>query len=300
MIKQLITDIAYDNISLSKALTRAKIVSSKIKNDSFKRWLTNELEGYQTDELNLIDYRKIRCSIFFRFSSSNVGIPVLILPTQNIYDLVCFHRVFEAISIIEYQLNKYNDKSKQATVEIELDTVRASALFNLVKESDRKYILYESHFIGAYQEVNVAFYQNIIELTKQKLLDTLLELNDEFPNLENEFAMTKENEEKVKNIITNHIYGDNNPTNIATGVNVEQTINTSTIKQGDEEKLKSYGVTQEEINELKSLIEQTSNDKPKLVGKAMKWLGSVTASVAGRGLYEHIPAITDFIHKLTT
>ncbi len=31
----------------------------------------------------------------------------------------------------------------------------------------------------------------------------------------------------------------------------------------------------------------------------MKWLGGVTASVAGRGLYENIPAITDFIHKYT-
>ena len=55
--------------------------------------------------------------------------------------------------------------------------------------------------------------------------------------------------------------------------------------------------TQEEIDALKEVV-QKFKDKPDFVEKTMKWLGSVTASVAGRGLYEHIPAIIDFINKL--
>ena len=59
MIKQLIKDIAYDSISLSKALTISKLIAAKIKNQTFKNWLTKELEGYEYDDVTLPDYRKV-------------------------------------------------------------------------------------------------------------------------------------------------------------------------------------------------------------------------------------------------
>ena len=56
----------------------------------------------------------------------------------------------------------------------------------------------------------------------KKLPDTLFKLDNQFPNLTNEFDNTKANMEKVQNIITNNIYGNNNPLNIAAGQHVEQ------------------------------------------------------------------------------
>lgn len=298
MIKQLITDIAYDNISLSKALTRAKLISNRVKNETFKLWITKELEGYNYQDELLPDYRKLRCVTYLTIDlpfGQRQTFPVSFEEEtdKKFLDLVLFHRAIEPIAIVEQNIEMLPTAKGQIQLTPEQVQIYGRPFQDQISA-------YHGALRSGYWEVGKAQLINIIELTKQKLLDTLLELDNEFPNLENEFSMTKENEEKVKNIITNHIYGDNNPTNIAAGLNVEQTINTSTIKQDDEEKLKSYGVTQEEINELKALIEQTSNDKPKLVGKAMKWLGGVTASVAGRGLYEHIPAITDFIHRITT
>jgi len=50
MIKELITDLAFDKITLSQALTRAKLIARQIKNDSFKNWLNKELNGYEYND----------------------------------------------------------------------------------------------------------------------------------------------------------------------------------------------------------------------------------------------------------
>jgi hypothetical protein len=94
-----------------------------------------------------------------------------------------------------------------------------------------------------YRKVAKIHYQNVIELTKQKLIDTLMELENEFPNLINDYIMSKENTDKIQNIITNHIYGNNSPTNIAAGVNVEQSIVYNSLSDEDQAKLKRYGVS---------------------------------------------------------
>ncbi|HLP34247.1 MAG TPA: hypothetical protein VK202_12275, partial [Bacteroidia bacterium] len=62
MIKSLIKDLAYDNITLSQGLTRAKLLQSKLKIDELKNWLSNELGGY-TDDKNVPDYRTFHIKI---------------------------------------------------------------------------------------------------------------------------------------------------------------------------------------------------------------------------------------------
>jgi hypothetical protein len=63
--------------------------------------------------------------------------------------------------------------------------------------------------------------------------------------------------------------------------------------------LKSYGVENEEIIELKEIIKNDSSNKTVFKEKAMKWLGGVTSAVVGRGVYEHLPQIVEFVHRLT-
>ena len=70
------------------------------------------------------------------------------------------------------------------------------------------------------------------------------------------------------------------------------------LSQNDKEVLKSYGIVDTEINDLNEIIVQNKDDKPSLQSKAMKWLGSVSASVADKGLYENIPNIADFVQKI--
>ncbi|MCR9172893.1 MAG: hypothetical protein NXI10_10390 [bacterium] len=63
MIKELIRDIAYDKITVSQALTRAKLIARQVKNDTFTNWLNKELNGYEYDDALLPEYRKIWAEI---------------------------------------------------------------------------------------------------------------------------------------------------------------------------------------------------------------------------------------------
>jgi hypothetical protein len=56
IIKYLIKDLAYENISLTQALTRTKIIAHKVNNEELKIWLLNELNGYSTQK-NFPSYR---------------------------------------------------------------------------------------------------------------------------------------------------------------------------------------------------------------------------------------------------
>lgn len=297
MIKQLINDIAFDTIKLSQALTRAKIVENKIKNDTFKKWLRKELEGYKFVDQYLPEYRKVRSAIYLtaEFPYGQTQTFPVELPDEfgaETLDLINYHRIIEPISIVEEQISSFTKPSGSLTIPNQQIQMLASLFKEVLEETDGT-ITHGARQIGKVQ------YQNVLEQTKQKLLDTLMELEEEFPNLLNDEKMSKEDNEKVQNIVTNHIYGNNNPMNIATGVSVKQNVKTSVFTVEQEEKLKSLGVEEADIKDLKHIVEYGSNDKSTLISKSMKWLGSVSASVAGRGLYEKIPAITDFIHKLT-
>lgn len=296
MIKQLIHDIAFDKISLSQALTRAKIIAYKIGNENFKNWLKYELEGYKFNSPELPKYKKIWAPIHLiaEFPNGQVEEFPVVMPEntkKEILDTLDFHRSTEAISIVEEQIR--NLKESKGFIEIS-----QYQLAMLSKLYQKQIDYYDGTIKRGRRKVGKAQYQNIIELTKQSLLDTLMQLESEFPNLIDDYKMTKENDEKVQNIITNNIYGNNNPMNIAVGQKVKQTGNTISISTSDVEKLESLGVEKQQIEELDTIIAENVNDKESLKNKAMKWLGAVSASVAARGLYDNIPEITDFIQNL--
>lgn len=296
MIKQLITDLAYDNIQLSKSLTRAKIIASKVNNQIFTEWLKSELEGYDYQDKKLPDYRMIRCIIYLvaelPFGRQH-SFPVSFNGEEDskFIDAVRYHHVTEPIAIIEQNMERLT--TSKGHIPLTPEQVEL-----LGKPFESQIAANRGALRSGYMEVGKAQYENIVELTKQKLLDTLLELDKQFPDLENEFTMTKDNVDKANNIITNNIYGNNNPLNVAAGQNIVQKDITITYSSQEYQQLKELGVPEEKIEELKGIVATDAGDKTTLKTKALKWLGSVTSSVAASGLYNNIPAITEFIHRL--
>lgn len=201
------------------------------------------------------------------------------------YEEVNYLKIFEPISVIEQQISELKD--------VGYIQLTAEEAFN-ISHGDK----YQKWVVGGHRKIAKGQFQNVVELTKQKLLDTLLELDNQFPNLTNEFDKTKANMEKVQNIVTNNVYGNNNPLNFAVGHNVEQKDINNIFHDNDYFELEKLGVDKNEIAELKQIVQTDSTDKSTLKQKALKWLGTVSASVAGRGLYDNIPAITEFIHRL--
>ncbi|MBC7571287.1 MAG: hypothetical protein H7319_16380 [Spirosoma sp.] len=293
MIKQLIEDLAYDKITLGQGMTRAKLIASKTKNSTFKEWIDRELNGYSSPKESP-GYREIACQSFivvnYPFNDRDV-VPVSITDgdMKRFYEK---HWIGQSIAHIESVITDLGD---QISMTIELP---ASFAGSLAQPFERDIQERGGAVRGVRKKFMKATYGNIIELTKQKLLDTLLELHVQFPNLENEFSMTSENVQKVENIVTNNIWGSNNPINVATGQSVTQKDITSNVIVAGYEKLATLGVEPKEIEEFKEIISANHTDKPLLKEKAMKWVTPVITNVVARGLYDNVPQIMDFVTRI--
>jgi len=294
MIKDLITDLAYEKISLAQGLTRAKLIQSKLKSDIFKSWLINELNGYDNDQ-EIPEYRILNVKIvgdfvgYFDKQWRNVPLMLQELGKSlgiNVYE----YKESSSIKLIEDTVKQSKPGS---SLRLPLDQNLVQSLSSMYRENDPHKLL-----ISVDRIIYPSQYSMILDQTKQKFLDLLLDLEEKFPDLNDGFKMTEETRNKVQNIITNNIYGSNNPMNVAVGDKVTQTENSIKITSSDAEKLSSLGVNDDQIQELKTIIKESSHDKQALKSRAMKWLGTVSASVGARGLYDNIPSITEFVQNL--
>jgi AbiTii len=252
-----------------------------------------ELEGYiNQDDNQLPAYREFPC-VFKATVKDRFG-NIAALPVkrneENEPEAVTFLsrcHIFESISSIEDNL-----KSLEGT----LTTIQLPEKMTVLFRTSFRAQNPQLNLISTSQEFPKSSLQNVVAMTRQKLLDTLLELDKEFPNLENEFKMNDKQTDKVQNIVNTTIYGNNNPLNIAAGEKIMQKdfqFNTPSYAE-----LQGYGVEESQIEELKTIVNVNQHDKPTLMSKGMKWLGTVASSIAAKGLSEHIPAITEFVHKM--
>lgn len=296
MIKELIIDIAYDKISVAQGLTRAKLIANQIKNETFKNWLSKELNGYEYNDKYLPKYRKIWAEIelFAEFSFGRTHtFPVLLDDNaeKSMKDMIYFHQVQDPISIIEQTIK---DMTKSIAV-IHLPTGMTQMIASLYEGQIEAQ---DGVVRSAKRKVAKSQLQSIVELTKQKLIDTLEELDNQFPAMESDYVVSEKNNEKISNIITNNIYGNNNPMNLAAGQNITQSEITFNFTSEQKEKLQSLGVEEEQLKELETINQNSPKGTPYRKEKIFAWLGKVTASLAAKGIYEHIPELTIFIGNL--
>ncbi|MFO0477638.1 MAG: hypothetical protein ACK50L_02490 [Bacteroidota bacterium] len=295
MIKELIRDIAFDKITVSQALTRAKLIAYEIKNEIFKSWLSKELNGYEFEDVLLPKYRKIWSEIQltaeFPFGKIHTFPVVLDETNKEFAEKLNFHRATEPIAIIEQNVAQMKDG--KGSIHLPGGMVQLlGELYSTHIEAQGGVIRSGKRTIGKVQ------LSNIIELTKQKLIDTLQELEEQFPEIDNKYIMNEENDKKVGNIITNNIYGNNNPLNVAAGDNIKQGDINFTINKGHLEKLKEYGVDDSALQELTVIDKVTPQGNPERKSKIMGWLGKVTASLAAKGVYESIPQVVEYVGSL--
>ncbi|MDR6525306.1 hypothetical protein J2787_000676 [Chryseobacterium rhizosphaerae] len=101
-----------------------------------------------------------------------------------------------------------------------------------------------------------------------------------------------------QNIITNNMYGDNNSLNNAVGTNITiSSTNSISLSDNQRQELKAIGVQEQEVEELNNIISEDTKDKGELSKKLFAWVSSVTASLVSRGLYDHIPQVSNFVNQ---
>lgn len=300
MIKNLISDLIHKKISLSEALTRAKLISLEINNETFRNWLKRELEGYNYDDEDLPLYRQIYSPMYLEVVVRNgqemsfqVFAPESVSKKER--QILEIHRELGPITAIE----KLIDDLTGSTARMNIPTKLHQTLYQFLTNHEKAQIkLYQARLSNGYREVNKIQLSNIIEMTKQKLIDTLADLHTQFPNLMDDFKPNKEESETLQNIVTTNIYGGTNPMNVAVGENITQSDIVFNITLEQKEQLKSFGVEEEQLTELETINRENPKGTPKRKDKIFAWLGKVTASLAAKGIYEHIPELTQFVGNL--
>ena len=290
MIKGLIKDIAYDKITLTQALTRAKLIGYKIKNEEFKLWLSQELSGYKYAK-GIPDYRILEtetvADVFNPFIRSyEMKIEISSSIKEEIGEDLYRWYFTNGISSLERTINKtkgnfcYMLLGSEATEFIRqyLSLPRDTRLNHLMKK------------------VAVSLLFTILANTKQRLLDILMELDNEFPNLENEYG-TMEDDFKAKQIINNTIHGNVSNTNFGLGetVNQEQTIHQSQLN-GILEELSTLGVESKDLQELETIV--SKSDEKSLSKKLIAWAGRISQKSIEKGVELQIPIILEKINSL--
>ncbi len=282
MIKQLIEDLTFNKISLNQALTRAKIIAYKINNDDFKEWLVGEINGDYKDR-ELPKYKIISCDIYAEVAIPFQGTKTIPMDVTLVKDLAgdySFNEMRITQSIGTLELGQSQSKKNQYGYDyFPMDLT--NQFKKMTTDGDR--------IIAIKRRIQLSQIDYILEQTKQRLLDTLLELNEKFPDLENDYVDSNFNNQKVQNIITQNIYGNNS--NIAVGDNINQSIVADQKIEKLINELQKLGVDSNEVSELKDIIQQ--EDKKGIGKKILNWLGKLSTKVVEKGIELELPAIIE-------
>lgn len=271
LVEELRNDIVNPNNKLSDALRKAKILASILKDKEFKKWIDNELNGYK-NENELPEYRVLSTQNFGTFSGSfgsgakNVGVPIWKMPDD-------FQKQWSVSKFTNgiRELESLAEEGQQKSL-IRKWPAEAVALWNMKYEEDSDYNL-----VGAYSEISKSAIEAIIDTTRNKLLDFILELSEFNPEVySSEEAISELPKEEVKNIFNYTIYGDNNI--VSSGQHVHQNVEQNVFKKNFESLsnfLKEKGVSESDIVNLKKAI-QADGEVEKDFGQNVKaWIGNM-------------------------
>ena len=296
MIKNLIRDLAHDSISLSQALTRTKLIQSKLKVEELKIWLTNELNGYSNKE-EVPEYRNLKVNVVGHFIDDFgrewKNAPLMLEDLGRSLDIDFYdHTVSASIKTIEDAIMQ---TGKEEVIMIPFGQSFVNRLADLYRKNDSR-----THLISAGSIVIPSQYRHILEQTKQRLLDTLLDLQDKFNNIDDDFIATNESKAQARNIINYHIYGGSNNSNIAVGENVAQNGNQQDIGaniQGSLDQLRRALVPNDEIEKIQTIVNSNESQQTKF-SKAMKWIGELSKNMIAKGIEIKLPEIIEATEKM--
>lgn len=292
MIDSLIEKIASNEVDSPTALNQAKIIASKIKNENFKQWINYELKGYPQEFLNkLPDYRifsvQIRGDIIDQWGIPSEDILFVMDDFVKQFNIDDPYKHYERqnISTIEHAVN-----NAPGQFVVNPFNPKFIGMMNEVYNQANPGVQITS--VG--RHIAISNLRNIVVQVKQRLLDTLLELKEEFPDFEKGFEASETNQTKAQNIVNLNIYGGTANTNLGVGESVVQKDITFTNKvEQTLSKLKELGVPDEDLKDAEEIVKSTP--KADISKKLMTWVGKLSGKMIEKGLEMKLPEIIQTI-----
>ncbi len=271
LIDDLIDSLTEKNNRLTDILIKTKVLAFKLKNKPLINWIDSELNGYGENELPT--YRIVNCQVKGTISNgyqraNNYPIPLLGIDKEY-KDLLVHSPISQSISTLDDFVHSNGNQSMSMIIPAEL--------YNFLNQS------FDSGFVVEYaaKNINRAQIVELITAARTKLLDFLLELNEEIGESEDLTKLSDPKKENINSLFNSSVFGNN--TTIIVGDHNKQKVKINNTIKNDIDKLsdlfKSNGVEQSDLESLKNIIEIDNPDYTNhtLGNEVKKWMNKMMA-----------------------
>ena len=271
LVGQLQKDVLDSSVPLSDILRKAKVLASLLKSEDLTRWVDAELKGYAGTG-DIPAYRKFHPLSYGTLAGFNTVVRNVPLPVSALPD-----------TMREYAENL---EIRDGVGEIEASATRSENETGRFPWPAEMVILAREYIqvtgggtlTEAWRPFSQSDFVGILDQIRTRLLDFLLELQQINPEvLESEEALRSVPAEKTALVVYNNIYGNENV--VAAGRGFTQTV-TREVVSGDKqsliEHLRSIGLDENSLVELKAAIDRDGDRWKKRLGENVKfWLGKM-------------------------
>jgi len=275
LLDEIRSDLVNESASLANTLRKAKILASEIGLPEFREWVEFELNGYP-DRDSVPEYRRFQATNLGTLSGpfgridKNVVVPTFNLP-ENVKDFAENLILFEGVGELEAQAPRaplYRRWPQEFLFAARPVTGWSSGM----------------ELIDAQQPIPAHTILGVLDRVKNRLLSFILELQENDITPENMKDQTG-TQETARNLFNITIYGNQNT--IASGENVNQTINT--VQRGDKDSLLNFlrglNIDNDDIREIADAVSAEPNAPNGRFGPRVRsWLGGMMEKMASGAL----------------
>jgi hypothetical protein len=260
-IAEIINLLSDDDQSLVKPFLKAQIFAKRIGNDGLYKWVVQELNGYEI-ESELPSYRKAKCNDFAVLKQNGRLTIEQTLPltsfSEEIRSMMLKFRVYNSIKSLEGIVATDPKGALNKLYGADF----CQMLSNDLKQQGLNFGVHSLR-----TQVQVFELSEVLTNIRSKLLELMLELEEDFPNIDTELETREIDKQAVNQTINFYMNkirikttGDGNTVN--TGDN-STVINNAVVTKGNKEVLKKFlvenGVSNEDVTHLAEIIDEEAS-----------------------------------------
>jgi hypothetical protein len=198
-IKNLVDQVADSDVSLYKSLLVAKVIASRLKNEKLLEWTNLELKGYGDENGGAVPrYRVVKLVTTCTLSLGDdvrygIAFPIVLLGDDKVRLSLTSENVKEGISPLETHLKSTNPDKFYGN---KLSLGMAAILTQIIQQAGNNVKVSD-----VVTQVPISELDALVAGARNVLLELLLEIEDEFPDLPEVGELTNETRESVNQII---------------------------------------------------------------------------------------------------
>jgi|GEM_PF-1561530 len=277
MIKEIVDLLSDDTNSLSIPLLKTKVFASRIGNKDLSQWVSQEINGYSVDE-EIPDYRLAKttnlCTLSRGYNiQQNQTLPLSVFDEDMAAKLL-HYRFEQGVKALEdVASGKHGD-----TLAKNYGADFSAMLSRHAMENGAQFRITDVRTLVHINEAT-----NALGKIRSKLLDLLLSLEEQYPDLDKEIEKNQINKEEISQTISRamtqiniHTSGHGNIINTGDHSSITAKIR---IGKGDIDavttELEKFGVAQEDIQEVREIL-TTEPPEPDGYGQKVKaWMSKM-------------------------